>query len=204
MEEAPRDGRRVSKLFNELIISEEGDSGTHQISSVSVGHVFYIVVAVTGMLILITNVFPYLWLHALVISNVSSFRGRSRTPAISNMELFVKMVISILDVVRVLDPLCLCQKTYQFANSKLKHSLPQNCIECIFLVSNSLSVSHVCFVTTNLFFQTNYGESGLGGYGVVIIIGRFPVQTPPGALPGLGTHPCYEAPSDLRVKLKTQ
>ena len=58
MEEEPRDGRRVSKLFNELIISEEGDRVTHQTSSVSVGHVFYIVAAVTGMRILITNVFP--------------------------------------------------------------------------------------------------------------------------------------------------
>ena len=31
-------------------------------------------------------------------------------------------------------------------------------------------------------------------------IGRFLVQTPLGALPGLGNQPCYEAPSDLRVK----
>ena len=31
-------------------------------------------------------------------------------------------------------------------------------------------------------------------------IGRFPVQTPLRAWPGLGTQPRYEAPGDLRVK----
>ena len=31
-------------------------------------------------------------------------------------------------------------------------------------------------------------------------IGRFPVQTPLGAWPGLGTQTRYEAPGDLRVK----
>ena len=40
---------------------------------------------------------------------------------------------------------------------------------------------------------------------VVTRIGRFPVQTPLGARPGLGTQPRYEAPGDLRVELdKTQ
>ena len=33
-----------------------------------------------------------------------------------------------------------------------------------------------------------------------IRIGRFLVQTPLGAQPGLGTQPRYEAPSDLRVE----
>ena len=31
-------------------------------------------------------------------------------------------------------------------------------------------------------------------------IGRFPVQTPLGARPGLGTQPRYEAPGDLRAE----
>ena len=31
-------------------------------------------------------------------------------------------------------------------------------------------------------------------------IGRFPVQNPLGAQPGLGTQPRYEAPGDLRVE----
>ena len=38
-------------------------------------------------------------------------------------------------------------------------------------------------------------------YPYPIRIGRFPVQTPLGARPGLGTQPRYEAPGDLRVKL---
>ena len=46
----------------------------------------------------------------------------------------------------------------------------------------------------------NPGESGLGESDL-IGIGRFPVQAPVGVRPGLGTHPRYEAPGDLRVKL---
>ena len=38
-------------------------------------------------------------------------------------------------------------------------------------------------------------------YGVVIQIGRFPVQTQLGALPNLVTQPGYEAPSDLQVEI---
>ena len=34
----------------------------------------------------------------------------------------------------------------------------------------------------------------------MIRIGRFPVWTPLGAWPGLGTQPCYEAPGHLWVK----
>ena len=34
------------------------------------------------------------------------------------------------------------------------------------------------------------GESGLVGKGIAIRIGRFSVQTPPAAQPGLGTPPC--------------
>ena len=33
-----------------------------------------------------------------------------------------------------------------------------------------------------------------------IRIGRFPIQTPLGAQPGLGTQPRYKAPGDLRVE----
>ena len=44
------------------------------------------------------------------------------------------------------------------------------------------------------------GESGLVGEGVVVRIGRFPVQTPLGARPGFGTQPRYEAPGDPRVE----
>ena len=41
--------------------------------------------------------------------------------------------------------------------------------------------------------------------GVAIRIGRFLVQTPLGARPGLGKQPRYKAPSDLRVEIvKTQ
>ena len=36
--------------------------------------------------------------------------------------------------------------------------------------------------------------------GVLVRIGRFPVQTLLGARPGLGTQPRYEAPGDLRVE----
>ena len=39
------------------------------------------------------------------------------------------------------------------------------------------------------------------GYGVVIRIGRFPVQTPLGAQPGLGTQPHYKAARDLLVEI---
>ena len=36
-------------------------------------------------------------------------------------------------------------------------------------------------------------------------IGRFPVQTPIGARPGLGTQPCYGAPGGLGIEnVKTQ
>ena len=45
------------------------------------------------------------------------------------------------------------------------------------------------------------GESRLVGYGVVIRIGRFPVQTPLGAQPGLGTQPRYKAARDLLVEI---
>ena len=40
------------------------------------------------------------------------------------------------------------------------------------------------------------------GKGVVIRIVRFLVQTPPGTQPHLVTQPCYEAPSDLWVKIE--
>ena len=43
--------------------------------------------------------------------------------------------------------------------------------------------------------------SGLVGQGVVIRIGRLPVQTPLGARPGLGTQPRHKAPGDLQVKM---
>ena len=43
-------------------------------------------------------------------------------------------------------------------------------------------------------------QSGLVGEGVVVRMGRFPVQTPLGAQLGLGTQPCYEAPGDLEVE----
>ena len=45
-----------------------------------------------------------------------------------------------------------------------------------------------------------FRESGLVGSGVVVRIGRFLVQTPLGARPGIGTQPRYEAPGDLRVE----
>ena len=45
-----------------------------------------------------------------------------------------------------------------------------------------------------------FGESDLVGWGIVIRIERFPVQTQLGAQPSLGTQPCYKAPDDLRVK----
>ena len=49
------------------------------------------------------------------------------------------------------------------------------------------------------------GESGLEGKGVVIRIGRFPVQTLLGVLLGLVTQPRYEDPGDLWVEIvKTQ
>ena len=45
-----------------------------------------------------------------------------------------------------------------------------------------------------------FGESGLVGQGIVLRTGRFPVQTPVGAWPGLGTQPHYEAPGDPWVE----
>ena len=49
--------------------------------------------------------------------------------------------------------------------------------------------------------QRQLGESGLVGSYVVIRIGRFPVQTPLGTRPGLGTQLCGEAPSDLWIEI---
>ena len=46
-----------------------------------------------------------------------------------------------------------------------------------------------------------YVEGDLVGQGVVIRIGRFPVQTPLGTQPGLGTQPRCEAPGYIRVKI---
>ena len=54
-------------------------------------------------------------------------------------------------------------------------------------------------------FPLNVVESSLVGEGIVIRIGRFPVQTPLGARPGLGTQLRYEDPGDLWIKIvKTQ
>ena len=48
-------------------------------------------------------------------------------------------------------------------------------------------------------------ENGLVSKDVVIRIGRFPVQTPPGTRLGLGTQPRYEASGDHWAKVvKTQ
>ena len=46
-----------------------------------------------------------------------------------------------------------------------------------------------------------FGESGLLGKGVVIRMGRFPVQTSLGTWPDLGTQPCCEAHGDLQVEI---
>ena len=54
---------------------------------------------------------------------------------------------------------------------------------------------------TQTFLICTDSESGLAGSGVVIRIGRFPVQTLLGAWLGLGTQPRYEAPSDLLVEI---
>ena len=43
-------------------------------------------------------------------------------------------------------------------------------------------------------------KSGVVGEGIVIRIGRFPIQTQLGARLGLGSQPHYEAPGDLRVE----
>ena len=50
-----------------------------------------------------------------------------------------------------------------------------------------------------------FGESGILGQGVVIRIGRFPVQTPLGVWLDLGTQPSFKAPGDLQLEIvKTQ
>ena len=45
------------------------------------------------------------------------------------------------------------------------------------------------------------GGNGLVGQGIAIRIGRFLVQTPLGAQPGLETQPHYKAAGDLQVNL---
>ena len=42
---------------------------------------------------------------------------------------------------------------------------------------------------------------GLEGYGNVMKIGRFLVQTPQDTQPSLGIQPCYEVPDDFGSKL---
>ena len=49
--------------------------------------------------------------------------------------------------------------------------------------------------------QRQLGESGLVGSYVVIRIGRFPLQTPLGTRPGLGTQLCGKAPGDLWIEI---
>ena len=44
-------------------------------------------------------------------------------------------------------------------------------------------------------------ESGIVGWDVAIRIGKFPIQTPLDARPGLGTQPHYEAPGGIKVQL---
>ena len=50
-----------------------------------------------------------------------------------------------------------------------------------------------------LIFQPD-GECDLVSQGVLIGIGRYPVQTPLGARPGLRTQPRYQSPDDLRLE----
>ena len=50
-------------------------------------------------------------------------------------------------------------------------------------------------------YRGNLEESGVVFYDVVIRSGRFPVQTPVGTQPGLGTQCYYEAPGDLQVEI---
>ena len=52
--------------------------------------------------------------------------------------------------------------------------------------------------TSNLRFTYNSSKKGISF--LDLIIRRFPVQTPLGAWPGVGTQPRYEAPGDLRVE----
>ena len=49
-------------------------------------------------------------------------------------------------------------------------------------------------------YRGNIEESGVVFYDVVIRSGRFLVQTPVGAQPGLETQSYYEAPGDLRIE----
>ena len=50
-------------------------------------------------------------------------------------------------------------------------------------------------------YRGNIEECGVVFYDVVIRSGRFPVQTPVGAQPGIGTQSYYEAPGDLPVEI---
>ena len=45
------------------------------------------------------------------------------------------------------------------------------------------------------------GESGLVGSVIIIGIGKFPVETPIGARPNLGTQPRYQTLGDLWVEI---
>ena len=49
--------------------------------------------------------------------------------------------------------------------------------------------------------MVKFGESRLLDWGVVIRIGRFPVETPLGTWPGLETQSRYEAPDELQLEI---
>ena len=71
------------------------------------------------------------------------------------------------------------------------------------LSKTKVGIKRLCVMVLNKQKRIQFNkveESGLVGLGIVIRIGRFPVQTPLGTRPGLGTQPRYEAPGDLRVE----
>ena len=58
-----------------------------------------------------------------------------------------------------------------------------------------------CLVCNKKESITLIGESGLVVKSVVSRVGRFPVQSPIGALPGLETQSRYQAPDEFRVEI---
>ena len=82
----------------------------------------------------------------------------------------------------------------------MKNPVAPKCSRPIRLLDSSAQKGFIFRI--HFLYGSFFGESGLVGKGVVIRIVRFLVQTPPGTQLHLVIQPCYEAPSDLWVKIE--